>query len=284
MSAVIGIVAAAFVGKMLVPAGAKLLREAFGAMRSRGGSEALPQPGLVPLKRVASLPVMQAAITSAINESRGADLSTVKERVFDALAEKPLYTSDSERVRSNVAALRNAGTLADIRKAGKALAATVADEHVGFVRSGVRLATRNAAIKTGFAAIKDLPSPLGGEIIRFAATDQLGRSIVTEIDTRPDRDLKIDAEVVGVTDNSCQQILDNFYEALKEEGLVVSRPPARKPTGGICEMAATREFLKKKLSKAPVAKRALADTNAGADERRLQRNRAAAVARTKVTN
>lgn len=282
MSAIIGIIAAAFVGKMLVPAGAKLLRNALGVVPDRGRSETFPQQGLVPLKRVASLPALQSTITSVIREARGADLGAVKERVLGILAEKPLYTSDSANLGSKVAALRNAANLAEVRKAGRALAETIADEHVSLVRSGVQLATRNAAIKIGFATIENLSSPLGRDIIRFVATDQIGRSIVTEIDTRPDRDLRIDAEVVGVTDNSCQQILDNFYDALKEEGLAVSRPPTRKPTGGICEMAATREFLAKKFSNAPFPTRPVAEVTAVDDERRLERNRTSTTAAQRV--
>jgi len=205
--------------------------------------------------------------------------------MLETLASTPLYVSDAEQFRGRVETLRNSVTIDDARAAGLALAEAALDGHHRLVTSGVQVAVRNAAMKTGFETIEALNSPLGGNIIRLAATDALGRSIVTEIDARPERDLKIEAEVVGVTDNSCHQVLEDFYAALKEEGIEMSKPPRRKPTGGICELAATKAFLAKKLK--PRRSRAAepAAEKANDDERLVQMNRnAPSQAKAKLTH
>ena len=83
--------------------------------------------------------------------------------------------------------------------------------------------------------------------MRVIATDPAGRTLVTEIVNSRDGEPGLETEVVGVTDGSCNPILDAFDKALEAEG-VHSAPPTRKFTGGVCELAAAREFVRKKIS------------------------------------
>jgi hypothetical protein len=77
------------------------------------------------------------------------------------------------------------------------------------------------------------------------ATDPAGRSLVTEIGTLPSGEASLTTEVVGVRDGSCGQILDRFDATLERLG-VHAGPPQRRSTGGVCELAAARDLLRKK--------------------------------------
>lgn len=275
MSALIEFIAVAVIGKVLVPAGKKLVRDVIGGTKLPAVAGAQTSPSLVPLKRVEGIKGLHSRIAQAA-KTRSHDVAAAKEQILETLASTPLYVADPEHFRSRVEALRNSVTIDDARVAGLALAEAALNGHHRLVTSGVQTAVRNAAVKTGFKTIEALNSPLGGNIIRLAATDSLGRSIVTEIDARPEHDLKIEAEVVGVTDNTCHQILDEFYAALKEEGIEMSSPPRRKPTGGICELAATKAFLAKTLKPRRPRAATPAVENTSADDRRVQLNRNAA--------
>lgn len=249
MSAIIELIAIAVVGKVLVPAGAKLISEAMKGIPELphtvfGNAQKYPQ--LVPLKQVPAVKSLRSRMMSAAQGPSG-DIAAVKQGMLETIASAPLYTTDSAAFRSRLSAVKNATSIEDVKAAGLALADSVLNDHHHMVTSGVQTAVRNAAVKIGFGQIEALHSPLGNDIIRLAATDAIGRSIVTEIDARPNHDLKIEAEVLGVTDNTCHQILDEFYASLKDEGIEMSTTPRRKPTGGICELAATKAFLAKKL-------------------------------------
>lgn len=275
MSAFIIFMASAIVGKLLVPAGAKLIRQAV------KGIPELPQIAsgniqqkshLVPIKQVTGVKNLRSRMTSLADQPSG-DIAAVKQGILETLASSPLYAFDSVEFRSRVDDLKDATTLEDVKIAAIALADTALQDHHHLVTSGVQTAVHNAAVKIGFSKIEALHSPLGNHIIRLAATDAIGRSIVTEIDARPERDLKIEAEVVGVTDNTCHQILDEFYVSLRNEGIEMSTSPKRKPTGGICELAATKAFLAKKLKPTRLASGAATTTHDNEDNRRVKMNR-----------
>jgi hypothetical protein len=57
---------------------------------------------------------------------------------------------------------------------------------------------------------------------------------------------------MGVTDGSCNEILDAFDRALEEAG-VRAAPPKRKYTGGVCELAAARDYVLRKVRRPPPA-------------------------------
>jgi hypothetical protein len=281
MSALIEFIAVAVIGKVLVPAGTKLVRDVIGGMSklpAAGGVQT--PPSLVPLKRVEGVKGLHSRVAQAA-KTRSDDVDAAKQQMLETLAGTQLYVADPQHFRARVDALRNAATIDDARAAGLALAEAALNGHHRLVTNGVHTAVRNAAVRTGFETIEALNSPLGGNIIRLAATDPLGRTIVTEIDARPERDLKIEAEVVGVTDNTCHQILEDFYAALKDEGIEMSSPPRRKPTGGICELAATKAFLAKKLRPTRSRPAPPAAEEASEDDRRVQMNRKVA-SQTKV--
>jgi hypothetical protein len=159
------------------------------------------------------------------------------------LSAVPFHVLDAKSIETKWQALVNSSTLDEAHRAQECLIRTIEQSHQTVFTNTLALACQNAAIETGFAKIETLPSQVG--VIRFSATDPRGRSLVTEIRTEKG-ETALETEVVGVTDGSCAKILDAYDASLEKQG-VKSGPPARKFTGGICELAAAREFLRRKV-------------------------------------
>jgi hypothetical protein len=113
-------------------------------------------------------------------------------------------------------------------------------EHQPLVSQSLSLISQQASIAIGFASIQTSTTKNG--VNRVIASDDRGRTLVTEIGTAPDGETTIATEVIGMSDPSCGQILDEFSKALEEAG-VRSSPPERKSTGGVCETEAAKEFI-----------------------------------------
>ncbi|MBK8464952.1 MAG: hypothetical protein IPL32_03900 [Chloracidobacterium sp.] len=278
MSAIIGIIASAFVTGLILPAGARLVsRAARDLSHGRKGSKLSPlNSDGVGIQRPTTIGSNFKPIRTRF--STGTTLEDAKRSVLDAVTSQAFYTTDDSDLNRDFEALEQAATLGEVEAAGARLVASVRETHQHVFASGVRIASERAAVKLGFSKLESLASPLRSNTIRFAATDSRGRTLVTEINARPDLKLKIDTEVLGVKDNSCQQILDQFYEALQQEGVLVGAAPKREPTGGICNLSAARDFLARKVVPTNDVNTAnLAETvKSGSDseELRLQINRA----------
>lgn len=180
--------------------------------------------------------------------SKGQELDSLKIQAFKQLADQPLLTANRMELEQSLMKLDRAKTLTEFISTHKNVLTKLEDGHQRIFSSALLEAGKRAAIKIGFGKIEALRSPVS-TTIRFAATDALGRSLVTEICAPKDRDVRIETEVVGVKDGSCHSILDDFDKALEAEG-VRSQPAKRKVTGGVCELAAVRAFVEKKIAPA----------------------------------
>lgn len=103
------------------------------------------------------------------------------------------------------------------------------------------LAAQSAALKVGFKDVRVTNAPDG--TVRAIASDDTGRTLITEIGTSTDRPPTLATEIIGSNDESCHEILDAYDRALEEAG-VISGTPERKFTGGICELTAAKEFIR----------------------------------------
>ena len=187
-----------------------------------------------------------------MNFSKTSNLETLKSQAFTQIASQPFLVTDSAKLKSSITALDNAKTIGEFKSTHQVLIEKLENGHQKIFSNAVLDAGKRAALKIGFEKIESLPS-LKQSAIRFAATDQLGRTIVTEINAPKDREVRIETEVVGVNDGSCNSILDSFDKALEAEG-VRSQTPTRKYTGGVCELSAVRDFLNRKPHKEPKTK------------------------------
>lgn len=155
------------------------------------------------------------------------------------------------------------------QRAQQTLLQTIEASHQKIFVQALTTACANAARKVGFAAIQTVSTDTG--MMRVIATDPSGRALVTEISADPNREPSIETEVVGVTDGSCHTLLDAFDKALEEEG-VRAAPSKRKFTGGVCELATAREFIRKKVRRTAAAQAqsgTIGNTNATKRSQRL---------------
>jgi hypothetical protein len=159
-----------------------------------------------------------------------------------SLASGPYIVETSAVLEQPLAALLSAETAAEVGRARKVLAETARTEHQQAFTHGLTHACESAFRKTGFS---NLAASLGrrGEI-RVVGVDSQGRSLVAEIRQGKNGDPSLEAEVVGVRDGSCHEILDAFEKALIEQG-VRHLPPTRKATGGICQLEAAKDFVRR---------------------------------------
>ncbi|MEM1391960.1 MAG: hypothetical protein AAGG00_01425 [Cyanobacteria bacterium P01_H01_bin.150] len=116
--------------------------------------------------------------------------------------------------------------------------------HQKVIVDNLVIATNNAAVKIGFTPIVS-STTIVNDTVRMVASDEKGRSIVTELATNPDNPVQMATEIIGTSDASCEETLNAFEAALKEEGVIINAPPQRKFTGGICELEAAKSFARK---------------------------------------
>lgn len=163
--------------------------------------------------------------------------------LLSGIAETPFVVAPNVSVEADLRAVRAAATVAEVERAGRVLLSRLEAAHQQVFTGALVVACSNASLKTGFGSVETAPGVAGG--VRVIATDPAGRALVTEISGGEDAQ-SIRTEVVGVSDGSCQRILDAFDKALEEEG-VRADAPRRAVTGGVCELEAAQDFVRRKL-------------------------------------
>lgn len=160
-----------------------------------------------------------------------------------AMVTTPCLVESSGGFRQQLESLQRSRSLDEAQQAQQALFDSLTSSHRSLFKESLGDACRTAAVEIGFSQVEfDRTRP--GEL-RVVATDSAGRSLVTEISALPNGQAGLATEVVGVRDGSCGQILDRFDSTLERLG-VHAGPPQRKSTGGVCELAAARDLLRKK--------------------------------------
>lgn len=194
--------------------------------------------------------------------------------LLSAVAETPYVVAPHVSVEADLRAVRDASSVAEVERAGRLLLGRLEAAHQEVFTGALVVACSNAAVKAGFASVETAPGVSG--VVRVIATDPSGRALVTEV-AAAEGGPSIRTEVVGVSDGSCQRILDDFDKALEAEG-VRAAAPRRAVTGGVCELAAARDFLRRKLK----PKGAAGQQPAPAEEKAARwRARAGAAGRSK---
>jgi len=157
------------------------------------------------------------------------------------LASSPYVVQKPALVEQRLGALMNAVTVDEAVTARRALVQTVRAQHRQAFIGAVAQACSNAAKQIGFERVEVSPGRRGE--LRVIATNNLGQALVTEIHPNGFQDPSLAAEVVGVRDGSCRQIMDAFERALASQGVRYA-PPRRRPTSGVCQLEAARELLR----------------------------------------
>lgn len=168
-------------------------------------------------------------------------LDAAKAQALRAWSVTSFYVKE-DVARSCVNDVVRAQTLEQLRAAEQTLLATATAQHQPIVVDGLTLACRQAAQAIGLTAI-ELVKAGGG--VRMTAIDAGGSGIVSEIEAQPSGDITLATEVVH-GDGRCHALLDAFELALERQG-VRSDVPDRRSTGGVCELKATKDFVRRRL-------------------------------------
>lgn len=203
-------------------------------------------------REIKSIAVLQTELknwaqTSAVNENTKslAPVDQAKVSVLASLTATPYFISNQANLEQSLKQLGQAATIEEVRETESVLLRQIKTEHQDTLLQSVTLACRNAALECGFATIQSDVSPDG--MIRVIASDvATGRALITEINTDKNAELMLATEVVGISDGSCSEVLDVFEAGLDAQG-VRRQPGKRAFTGGVCELAAAREFVRRKL-------------------------------------
>jgi hypothetical protein len=260
------LIAAAVIGG-LVRALGRAAREAF-----TEATTALPTADVTHLRSVATLRAERNSVFgSTLWQSAAAALAPVeaaKVKMLASLTATPYFVPDRAALLQSLTRLQQAATLNELARAGQGLLSQLENGHLQILRQSLIVACGNAALKCGFGTTTAETAPDG--TVRVIATDPAGRALVTEVATDTQGELLIATEVVGVSDGSCTAILDAFEEQLDAEG--VGRGPGKRVfTGGVCELAAARHFIRSKVK--PPVPAAPSGAASRQDESALRRRR-----------
>jgi len=91
----------------------------------------------------------------------------------------------------------------------------------------------------GFDRVKVQDDRRGG--VRVIAEDRGGRALVTEVGS----DGCLRSEVLGMSDPSCQHVMEAFLQALRKEGLEFRTEASLRWTGGVPQTATGREWVRR---------------------------------------
>jgi hypothetical protein len=224
-----------------------------------------------PLSAIREEQETQASETEPAQTQVDEDLPAVEATKVETLQEAAAYqVEDPDGLEAPMRALQQASTPKAARQAKSEVMATLETEHHRLFTQRLVGACTRASEKAGFPNVETETRP--GGVVRVMATNEAGHALVSEVDTSPDEEPSLATEVVGVRDGSCTEMLDAFDEALEEEGVRASTP-RRTFTGGVCQLAAAKEFVQRKLRAGASAETGNTQTESNTSDRDDQRKR-----------
>ena len=224
-----------------------------------------------PLSAIREEQETQASETETAQTEMKDELSEVEATKVEALQEAAAYkVEDPDGLEAPMRALQQASTPEAARQAKGEVMATLETEHHRLFTERLVGACTRASEKAGFPNVETETRP--GGVVRVVATNEAGHALVSEVDASTDEEPSLATEVIGVRDGSCTEMLDAFDEALEEEG-VRADTPRRTFTGGVCQLAAAKEFVQRKLRAGASAKADDTQTESNTSDRDDQRKR-----------
>jgi hypothetical protein len=216
-------------------------------------TRALPDLPSVATALAAADEVERKVITK-LRQSRDSlsKLDIQKTATIAAAISAPLVANDSDAVQACLAAVEAARTDVQFAAARAKLRETIHGEHGDTWLSGLQDATQRAFEAIGFhqtACRRRSPRE-----IHVTAVNSDGKVLVSELQLAPDGTPSMATEVVNGCGPECEGILTNFEKALGE--YVRGAAPVRKPTGGVCQLDAAIDFVRRRVRRAPLLKSA----------------------------
>lgn len=199
-------------------------------------------PAILPVSSIrAQIPAVTEGIRHELGRHELAPVESARLTTLMTLQAAP-YVCEPPTLQVPLQALIKAATETEVAKASQRLMEVVQNGHQQVMAHALATACQHASVQCGFARVETQPGIDGS--IRVIANDEAGRALITEIRIDQEREPSMETEVVGVTDGSCVGIMDHFDRTLEEQG-VRTGTPDRKWTGGVCELSAAKELLKK---------------------------------------
>lgn len=207
----------------------------------------------------------------SINAFNLPSVEAAKVKTLLSLSNAPYLVADTNALHSTLKTLETAGSVVEVQRAEEQLRhALEAQHHQVFVES-LTVACERATLAAGFQTVEVARGV--GDTVRVIGASPAGHALVTEININPRHEPTIETEVVGITDGRCNAILDKFEAALAEAG-VRGTPPKRRFTGGVCELSAPKEFLRRKARRNVAQQKVeTTDDNSQSEEQTRRRQR-----------
>ncbi|MFC1539887.1 hypothetical protein ACFL41_00190 [Gemmatimonadota bacterium] len=180
-----------------------------------------------------------------------ASVDALKEATLEALNNSAYFVRGGS-LDKELERLHEAHADGDVRSAVTSLLKHIEDEHHRVIQESLTSACTIASRKAGFNVV-EVTHRLANRA-RVIAHDQNDRVLISEISFTNKEAPTVETEVLGISDGSCQKILEVFDEELEEAGVIVSEPPLRRFTSGVAESQVALEFLCERASKKPVKK------------------------------
>lgn len=194
---------------------------------------------------------------SALSERQEAIQAKIRQRLGPSVSEAeairavtygsmqvigPLEAETASQVEETLAQLNTAQSITEARQLQSKALATVQQGHQQVFMKNLTLSVQNACLSTGFQQVTVSEGPDGDT--RIAATNEKGQAIVSEIRENGDGDPSLASEVLGVFDNSCEDILERFDQALADQGVQVGGEVTERDTRGQYALDASRDWIR----------------------------------------
>ncbi len=149
-------------------------------------------------------------------------------------------------LQSSLAAFSKANDVASVKRLKTEVMQSLENGHQVVLEKSISIACAEATLQAGFGSVRTERTSSG--VIRVIGADTAGRSLVTEIVNDTARELSITTETLGISDGTCDTIMDVFDRALEAQG-VKTAVPVRKRKGGVLDLGLATDFVRSKVMK-----------------------------------
>lgn len=180
-----------------------------------------------------------------INRKSAKPLSRVEQLKvlsLSTLVSTPLFVQDRQLIAKEMDNLASAATEQQVKAVSRKLTSEIETQQNQLVIQSLQIACETASKDVGF---KKIESHRQDGITRIIARDAKENVLVSEIiQDKKTKEINIVTEPIGLEDDSCNAIIDNYNKSLHKSGVVYSSRN-RKFTGGVCELAFTKGYQKR---------------------------------------
>ena len=215
---------ASVIAGLAITAAATCVRRAIEHSASPTASRTVEPVGML----VPALDLRLSTERGVMQEAGAGPVDAVKSATLAALAKTALVVARVD-VDVPLQQLMSARTAAEASADQRKLVQAAKASHQRVVLDALSVACEKASVESGFGRFEAIPSAFA-DTRRVVASDEAGRTLVSEVRANAAGGIDVSTEVVGITNGSCHAVLDRFGQALSIQG-VKSDESRRKWTG-----------------------------------------------------